>query len=114
MAGLPASSARFLVRAEVSASAAVSAVVALPHGLSRLLVFGFLVVAVALTVVFGRTQDDLARAVTAWKRQCLEDHIESVARLVRERRADREPKVVLSLALHDGERTICAAVTVPS
>jgi hypothetical protein len=73
----------------------VSAVLALPHGLLDSLVFsvliGVLVVAV-LSFVFGRTQHDLACAVAAWKRQGLQDHIEPVARLVRERRADREPK----------------------
>jgi hypothetical protein len=47
----------------VSATAAVSAVVALPHGLLDSLVFGLLVA----LIVFRRTKDDLARAVAAWK-----------------------------------------------
>jgi hypothetical protein len=53
----------------------VSAVVALPHGLSRSLVFGGLVA----FIVFRRTQHDLAFAVGAWERQRLQDHIEPVA-----------------------------------
>jgi hypothetical protein len=46
MAGLPVSSAGFLMTVRVSASAAVPAVVALPHGLPRSLVLRLLVVAV--------------------------------------------------------------------
>jgi hypothetical protein len=61
----------------VSASAAVSAVVALPHGLSRSLVFRVLV-ALIVPVVLGRTKNDLAGAVAAWKRQGLQDHIEPI------------------------------------
>jgi hypothetical protein len=57
-----------------------------PHGLFDSLVFGVLVVS-GLAVVFGRTRHDLADSVAAWKRQSLQDHIESVARLARERRA---------------------------
>jgi hypothetical protein len=68
----------------------VSAVVDLPHGLLDSLVFVALVVAVL--IVFWGTQHDLACAVAAWKRQRLQDHVEPIARLVRERRADREPK----------------------
>jgi hypothetical protein len=50
----------------------VPAVVALPHGLSRSLVFGVLVA----FIVFGRTQHG---AVAAWKGKRLQNHIESVA-----------------------------------
>jgi hypothetical protein len=53
--------------AEVSASAAVAAVVALPHGLSRPLVGGVLVA----LIIFRRSQHDLAGAVTVRKRQGL-------------------------------------------
>jgi hypothetical protein len=52
----------------------VPAVVALPHGLSRSLVFGVLVA----FIVFGRTQHDFG-AVAAWKGKRLQNHIESVA-----------------------------------
>jgi hypothetical protein len=54
------------------ASAAVSAVVALPHGLSRSLVFRvFVAVVLIVFVVLGRTQHDLAGAVTVRKWQRL-------------------------------------------
>jgi hypothetical protein len=44
-------------------SAAVSAVVALPHGLSRSLVLGvFVAVVLIVFVIFRRAQHDLARA----------------------------------------------------
>jgi hypothetical protein len=62
------------------ASAAVSAVVALLDGLSRSLVFRvFVAVVLIVFVVLGRTQHDLAGAVAAWKRERLEDDVESVA-----------------------------------
>jgi hypothetical protein len=78
-------------RVRESASAAVSAVVGLPHGLRA-----FVAVVRIVFVVLGRAQNDLAGAVAAWKGKRLQNHIESVARLVRERRAEiarevREP-----------------------
>jgi hypothetical protein len=73
----------------VSASAAMSAVVLLPHGL-----LGSLVALVL--IIFGRTQNDLAYAGTVGDWQRLEDHVEAIARLVRKRCADWEPEVVLS------------------
>jgi hypothetical protein len=64
----------------VSASPAVSAVVGLPHGLSRSLVFRvFVAVVLIVFVVLGRTQHDLACAVTVRKRQRLQDHVETIA-----------------------------------
>ena len=63
----------------------------MPHGLLASLVFRVLV-ALIVPVVFGRTQNDLAGAVAVRKRQRLKDHIEPVARLVRECRADRKLK----------------------
>jgi hypothetical protein len=58
----------------------------------------------SLWIASAAFSGDFAQKLAAdWKRQSLQDHIEPVARLVRKRRADREPKVVLSLALHDGE-----------
>jgi hypothetical protein len=55
---------------DLSASAAVSAVVALPHGLLDSLVVLVLmgVLVAALLIVFGRTKDNLAGAAVAWKR----------------------------------------------
>jgi hypothetical protein len=53
----------------------VSAVVALPNGFPRSLVFGGLVA----FIVFRRTKHDLASGVTAWKKKRLQNHIESVA-----------------------------------
>jgi hypothetical protein len=64
----------------------VSAVVGLPHGLFHSLVFRvFVAVVLIVFVVLGRTQHDLASAVGAWKGKRLKNHIEPVARLVRER-----------------------------
>jgi hypothetical protein len=66
---LPASRAGFLMR-----SAAVPAVVGLPHGLSRSLVFRvFVAVVLIVFVVFRWTQHDLAGAATVRKRQRLQD-----------------------------------------
>jgi hypothetical protein len=84
---------------ETLAIPTAAAIVRLPHGLLGSLV------AVVL-VIFRRTKDYLAHAITVWDRQGLQDHIEPVALLMGERRADREPKVILSLTLHDGERAI--------
>ena len=52
-------------------------------------------------LVFGQPKHD-----PSVDRKRLQHDVISVAILVHERRTDREPKVVLSFALHDGERTI--------
>jgi hypothetical protein len=56
---------------------AVSVVVALPHGLPSSLVFRvFVAVVLIVFVVLGRTQHDLASAVTVRKWQRLQDYVE--------------------------------------
>jgi len=49
-----------------------------------------------ILVVFGRTQNDFALSVAIGDGKRLEHNIVSISRLVRERRADREPIVVLA------------------
>jgi hypothetical protein len=58
----------------------MSAIVALPHGLLDPFVFrAFVAVVLIVFVVLGRTQHDLACAVTVRKWQRLQDHIEPIA-----------------------------------
>ena len=72
-----------------------SAVVGLPHGLPRSLVFRVLVVA-----------SDFADDDFGIERNGLEDDVEALPVLVRERQAEVEPVVVLAFAFDHGRRTM--------
>jgi hypothetical protein len=84
--------------AATSFSSATSAVVGLSHCLP-----GSLVV---IPVIFWRTKNEFALAVSVGQRQGLQDDVEAVSRLVRKGCADGEPIVVLTFAFDDCEHAV--------